>query len=68
MSKNDQKMIQDVKKKKLENLLKLILVQAKTENNWLVYWKSCLVLCVFYGFRKYMSFILNKQYLMMKTY
>ena len=47
LDKADQQKIYRVKQKKLENLLKLILANAKEEQNWLVYIKCCLTLCLF---------------------
>ena len=47
LDKADQQKIYRVKQKKLENLLKLVLANAKEEQNWLVYIKCSLTLCLF---------------------
>jgi len=59
LSKKDQETINRVKKKKLENLLKIMLKNAIIEQNWLFYLKCCVKLCLFYGFKKNIFFILD---------
>ena len=63
LDKADRQKIYRVKQKKLENLLKLILANAKEEQNWLVYIKCCLSLCLFYGLKNNISYFLNKKQL-----
>lgn len=62
LNKAEQKMIHTANKKKLENLLKIMLGNAIVQQNWLLYIKCCVKLCLFYGLKKSISFILDKKF------